>query len=87
LLRLERSHGTLTWSRTPWNGGNVAGSSSSGGVGENSSLFSNPDVDITTGLKLKYGLGSGPSPTTGGPVQWAGPATAKFAAAELRKDT
>lgn len=66
LLRLERSHGTLTWSRTPWNGGNVAGSSSSSGGGDNSSLFSNPDVDITTGLKLKYGLGSGPSPPTGG---------------------
>jgi hypothetical protein len=66
LLRLERSHGTLTWSRTPWNGGNVAGSSSSSGGGDNSSLFSNPDVDITTGLKLKYGLGSGPSPLTGG---------------------
>ena len=57
LLRLERSHGTLTWSRTPWNGNVVSG---------DLSLFSNPDVDITTGLKLKYGLGSGPSPPTGG---------------------
>ena len=59
LLRLERSHGTLTWSRTPWNGNVVSG---------DLSLFSNPDVDITTGLKLKYGLGSGPSPPTG----WVG---------------
>lgn len=57
LLRLERSHGTLTWSRTPWNGNVVSG---------DLSLFSNPDVDITTGMKLKYGLGSGPSPPTGG---------------------
>ncbi|KAI9566032.1 hypothetical protein GHT06_009831 [Daphnia sinensis] len=65
LLRLERSHGTLTWSRTPWNGGNVVSSSSSNS-GDSSSLFANPDVDITAGLKLKYGLGNGPSPLTAG---------------------
>ncbi len=57
LLRLERSHGTLTWSRTPWNG-NV----SNGDL----SLFSNPDIEVTTGLKIKYGLGSGNSPPVGG---------------------
>jgi len=57
LLRLERSHGTLTWSRTPWNG-NV----SNGDL----SLFSNPDVEVTAGLKIKYGLGSGHSPPVGG---------------------
>lgn len=58
LLRLEKSHGTLTWSRTPWNGNLV---SNSGDL----SLFSNPDVDVTQGLKMKYGLGSGPSPPGG----------------------
>lgn len=84
LLRLERSHGTLTWNRTPWNGslaglagaGGIGGGGSSSGGGSNGSsgsgsgggsssgandpsLFSNPDVDVTPGLKLKYGLGSG----------------------------
>ena len=56
LLRLEKSHGTLTWSRTPWNG-NLSG---------DVSLFSNPDVEVTTGLKLKYGLGNSHSPPVGG---------------------
>ena len=49
LLRLEKSNGTLTWSRTPWNG-----SLNNGDL----SLFSNPDVPLTTGMKLKYGLGN-----------------------------
>lgn len=57
LLRLEKSHGTLTWSRTPWNGGLVGG---------DLSLFSNPDVEITHGLKLKYGLGPSPPGSAGG---------------------
>ena len=56
LLRLERSHGTLTWSRTPWNG-NLSG---------DLSLFSNPDVDVTAGLKIKYGLGHSPPVGAGG---------------------
>ena len=47
LLRLEKSNGTLTWSRTPWNGNINNG---------DLSLFSNPDVSLTTGMKLKYGL-------------------------------
>lgn len=62
LLRLERSHGTLTWNRTPWNSGNVVSSNN----GDSSTLFANPDVDITGGLKLKYGLSNGPSVLTAG---------------------